>query len=454
MKKTCAILVLIAWGSWWTWGGRCADPSNAAPMPDGIPEQVRQKDTTPDPHLLGCEMPAEENAALLRQQLLQRLGVDRWHEAGFRGQGVKIALLDSGFRGYRAHLGKTLPAKVRTQSFRFDGQLEGKDSQHGILCGEILHALAPEAELLLAAWEPNNPAQFLKAVRWAKEQGARVLSCSVIIPSWSDGAGGGHIHQELRGILGTGDEPADVLFFASAGNTAQRHWHGRFRDNGQGYHDWHDGIIDNKVYPWDNQRLSVELYWNSEARYQVVVQDDDSGERVAQASAVCPGQHYCAAARFQPQASRCYRVRVKLVSGPPGPFHLVVLGGHLTYRHSAGSIAFPADGEHVVAVGAVDAAGERMSYSSCGGAATPKPDFVGVVPFPSVWRPRPFSGTSAAAPQAAALAALWWSRHPHWTAAQTRAALQRHAIDLGPPGHDIETGHGLITLPTAGLSEQ
>src|SRR6266478_6661559 len=61
---------------------------------------------------------------------LARLGVDRWHEAGYRGRGVKIAVLDSGFRGYRAHLGKALPATILARSFRVDGNLEAKDSQH------------------------------------------------------------------------------------------------------------------------------------------------------------------------------------------------------------------------------------------------------------------------------------------------------------------------------------
>jgi subtilisin family serine protease len=92
--------------------------------------------------------------------------------------------------------------------------------------------------------------------------------------------------------------------------------------------------------------------------------------------------------------------------------------------------------------------GQRMTYSSCGpNSAQPKPDLVAPVPFPSLWRARPFSGTSASAPQAAALAALWWSRYPGWTAAQVRLALTSSARDLGPPGHDYETGYGLITLP-------
>jgi subtilisin family serine protease len=87
-------------------------------------------------------------------------------------------------------------------------------------------------------------------------------------------------------------------------------------------------------------------------------------------------------------------------------------------------------------------------YSSCGpNSRRPKPDFVATVPFASTWRSKPFTGTSAAAPQAAALAALVLSRHPDWTPAQVREALRRAAVDLAPPGHDDETGYGQLRLP-------
>src|SRR5262245_18187399 len=120
-------------------------------------------------------------------QHLARLGVERWRVAGQRGKGVRVAILDSGFRGYREHLGKSLPAHVLARSFRTDGNLEARDSQHGILCGEVVHALAPDAELLLANWQPEQPETFLQAVAWARGQGARVISCSCIMPNWSDG---------------------------------------------------------------------------------------------------------------------------------------------------------------------------------------------------------------------------------------------------------------------------
>src|SRR5437870_1429202 len=86
---------------------------------------------------------ASTNVARDRARLLARLGVDRWHAAGVRGQGVKVAVIDSGFRGWRAFLGHALPGRVLARSFRLDSALESRDSQHGILCGEVIHTLAP-----------------------------------------------------------------------------------------------------------------------------------------------------------------------------------------------------------------------------------------------------------------------------------------------------------------------
>jgi subtilisin family serine protease len=134
--------------------------------------------------------------------------------------------------------------------------------------------------------------------------------------------------------------------------------------------------------------------------------------------------------------------------GAAGRFHLAALCSNLQYSTMPGSVAFPADGPEVVAVGAVDDQGRREDYSSCGpNSLQPKPDIVAPVPFASALRARPFGGTSAAAPQAAALAALWWSRHPDWSAARVRSSIIDSAHDLGPRGHDWETGYGCIRLP-------
>jgi subtilisin family serine protease len=436
---------------------RCAPPALGGllvlvlVLGPGTPPQPAPAETVNCPEI-PCESivtPPDVDRFLLRQRTehLARLGVEDWHGAGCRGQGVKVAVLDTGFRGYRGKLGTVLPARVNARSFREDRNLEAKDSQHGILCAEIIHAVAPEAELLFANWDADQPAGFLDAVRWARRQGARIISCSVIMPGWSDGEGGGPVHAALEPTIGSGREAGDLLFFASAGNTARRHWTGPFHDNGSGWHQWAPDRLDNLLTPWSLERVSVALCWSARPSYRVTVVDADTGKEVARSTAA-PGDSGCVVVRFDPEEYHQYRVRIQCLQGAPGKFHLLAMAADLERTTARGSILFPADGTRVLAVGAVDAAGQRCSYSSCGpNSRQPKPDFVGLVPFPSLWRPQPFGGTSAAAPQAAGLAALWASRHPTWTAQQISEALRQSAQDLGPPGHDWETGHGRLLLP-------
>jgi subtilisin family serine protease len=391
---------------------------------------------------------APETIRARRAEHLTQIGAEQWHRLGHRGRGVKVAILDTGFRGYRDHLGRSLPDQVVARSFREDGNLEARDSQHGILCGEVVHALAPDAQLLFANWEHDDPASFLAAVRWARQEGARVISCSVIMPGWSDGEGGGKVHEALSAILGPGDSSTGVLFFACAGNTAKRHWSGPFQDDGAGCHLWKPGERSNRLTPTGTERVSVELTWKAGPDYHLAVYDADSGKEVASSPARRDEARCSAAARFEPEPRHRYLFRVRLAHGPAGAFHCVILGGGLEHTSARGSIVFPADGPEVVAVGAVDTAGRRLVYSSCGpNSASPKPDLVASVPFPSLWRTKPFAGTSAAAPQAAALAALWLSRQPDWSADRIRQVLRRNALHPGETGHSFETGYGLIRLP-------
>src|SRR6516165_7511667 len=221
---------------------------------------------------------------LERGRHLEQLGAQRWHDAGYLGQGVKIAILDTGFQGYKKFLGLALPEQVQIRSFRRDGNAEAKGSQHGILCAEVVHALAPGAELLLANWEPDDPASFLDAVRWARQAGARVITCSLIMPSWSDGEGGGPVHAALERLLGAGNRAGDILFFASAGNTAQRHWAGAFCPDNRGFHQWARKQNENQLHPWGKERIAVELYGPSSIPYDLEVFDTDSHALVGRAS--------------------------------------------------------------------------------------------------------------------------------------------------------------------------
>lgn len=377
---------------------------------------------------------------------LEKLGVPAWHKASVRGAGIKVAILDSGFRGYKKALGKALPKNVTVKSFRKDGNLEAKNSQHGILCAEIIHHIAPEAELLFANWEPETPEQFLQAVRWVRKEGAHLISCSIIMPSWSDGEGGGKVHEELTKILGKGDK-GDGLFVASAGNTALRHWAGTFNPGRDGWHLWTNLRRENTIRPYGADRVSVELTMPRAVSYELVIRDQSAGKDVGRARTRTVNGVTSAVVRFDPNYGHRYAVRLRAVTkhAPRERFHVTVLGGKLGEARKAGSIPFPADGAGVIAVGAVDSKGHRHAYSSCGPAGKgTKPDLTATVPFPSNWRPeQPFAGTSAASPQVAGVAALIWSRYPNLTAAQVREKLHRAAGKK----HDTEKGYGMVKLP-------
>jgi subtilisin family serine protease len=265
-----------------------------------------------------------------------------------------------------------------------------------------------------------------------------VITCSMIMPGWSDGEGNGSVHRELASVLGD-----DVLFFASAGNTALRHWGGPALPDRAGWHQWQPGITSNALRPLGNERVSIELAHGPGAVFDLVVSDAKTGEEAGH----CRSDGN-AVVRFEPRPGRSYAVRLRVVEGGRPRFHLTALGAKLAVATQAGSIPFPGDGAGVVAVAAVDETARRQSYSSCGPVSRqPKPDLSAPVPIPSLWRAgQPFSGTSAAAPQAAGVAALVWASEPTSKASAVRARLAAAAQRLRP-GHCVEIGHGVVRLP-------
>ena len=313
----------------------------------------------------------------------------------------------------------------------------------------MVHAVAPDAEVLFANWDPDCPDSFLDAVRWARAQGANVITCSIVMPCWSDGEGNGPIHKRLREILGDGTKPGDPLFFSCAGNTAQRHWAGTFTPGPGGCHLWSGKGVVNRVDPWGNERVSLELSWSDPAsRYTLEVVDPDTGNPVAGCTYKFQADPLSVTARFMPKSDGSYSVRLRQDQGKPGKFHFNSLAAYLSEVRNVGSIPFPGDGPEVVTVGAITMDGRRASFSACGpNSPRPKPDVVAPIPFGTFLRDRPFSGTSCATPQAAAVAALCWSANLQWDAARVRSYVISQARDLGPAGHDFETGYGAVHLP-------
>src|ERR1700722_7275292 len=89
-----------------------------------------------------------------------RLGGMTWRAGGYFGRGVKVAVLDGDFYGYKEERGASLPWNVVAKSFRDDEDLETGSTGHGLRAAQVVHALAPRAELLLINWEPSRPERF------------------------------------------------------------------------------------------------------------------------------------------------------------------------------------------------------------------------------------------------------------------------------------------------------
>jgi subtilisin family serine protease len=92
-------------------------------------------------------------------------GVAPWRSAGYTGAGVKIAVIDTGFQGYKSLLGTELPFNVMAESFREDDLVDGV-SEHGTAAAEIVHDMAPGAELLLVV--TDDELSLAQAVPWCQ----------------------------------------------------------------------------------------------------------------------------------------------------------------------------------------------------------------------------------------------------------------------------------------------
>lgn len=127
-------------------------------------------------------------------------------------------------------------------------------------------------------------------------------------------------------------------------------------------------------------------------------------------------------------------------------------------------VAFPANVEGVITVGAIDRNGNIQNYSSRGvemdlvapSGGVPgdvvTTDRMGALGYNNGNNPNyafEFNGTSAACPQVAGVAALMLSTNPNLTEVQVRTILQQTATDMGASGFDNTFGFGRLNAHAA-----
>ena len=346
------------------------------------------------------------------------INADKQHSLGTTGKGVKVAIVDFGFAGYEDLLGTELPENVTVMSFRADGDITGGGEIHGTACAEIVHDVAPDAELYLVNYDGYSY-QLEGVVNYSILEEVDIVS---------------HSAGSTTGLFDGDDYPCTIIddavfrhgliWINAAGNSAQRHWEGIFNDaDSNGYHEFElpcDGELGQTFCADKGDFVVLHLSWND--TWSCATQDydfyivDSSGSEVVAASENPQNGSFGhipveGVGFLAPYTDCFYIVIANYNATKPVHFELYSWYHDLDCNVEASSLCVEATALGSIAAGAVDCedCSTLEPYSSRGPTndGRLKPDYVGPDCVSTcAYSPYPFCGTSAATPHVAGAFAL------------------------------------------------
>jgi hypothetical protein len=409
-------------------------------------------------------LPLKPHACAFTSEGVAKTGANSWQIlTSFHGQNpVKVAVLDLGFTGYQELLGTELPATVTAKSFRSDQLLDTE--VHGTACAEIVHDMAPDAELFLVNF--NTDTEQHQAVSWLISQGVNIISYSVGWTNAGDGKGTGPITYDVDRAANAG-----IVWCSAAGNDADVHWEGTFSDpDSNGFHNFPDNDEYLELALPSHATVIVSLNWDdwgtwsgsdysgSNNDYDLMFYQKSGGSwshlwdstNPQNGAGDWPVEEDGA---YNPSASTAIvGIRIyKRNATRNCKMEIFVYGinGPIEYNVPAGSLTTPADSARCVAVGASDVTNDSYHYYSSRGPTHDgrlKPNFTA----PSgtsgaTYGDHNFYGTSSSTPHMAGAFALLKEKTPY-TLAQIAELITARALDLGDPGPDYKFGVGRLNL--------
>ncbi len=379
------------------------------------------------------------------------------HAAGAKGQGVKVAVIDGGFRG-ADKLPEDMPVRRWFRDYTHTGIYAGTTA-HGTACAEIIYDVAPEAELYL--YKVEDIVDLENAKDRCIQNGVAIVNYSATWVGEGFGDGRGIICDIVNDAADNG-----ILWVNAVGNYAQKHYMGFWHDSdADNRHDFATG--DDLVNFVDEIEIAdairVTLTWDdwpiTTADYDLYLYHQDAFGNIEEVSKSTDVQGEGGAPveflEYVALQEGTYGISVVRV-GEAEPKKLRVWSWHhdIEYPVPASSLGIPSDARGSLSVGAIHLdqwdSGTVASYSSRGPTADGriKPDLVAPsgVTTASYGVDRLFGGTSAATPHVAGAAALLKSANPSLSRDDLWKALVEATVDLGAPGKDDSTGYGKLVL--------
>jgi hypothetical protein len=462
-------------------GGRILAQAGAAVTATIRPSALRGLAATPG--VASVRKPTRA-VTLADSEGVAKSGAAAWHAAGQRGAGVTIAVVDTGFANLTEEK-LTLPPNLPVLTVVNGNHCaDVNKTQHGTAVAEIVHQMAPDAQLLLYCVDDN--VGFASAETELQAAGATVVNSSLGFPGDSRGDGYGAADSTATTVRTA--RQAGILWVQSAGNSAADHWSGTLADadhdgyvdlNGTGSTNSFDVVsvppsgVAQLFLQWDQWPTSSATVALRAVGLQCIdaacsgyAANQVGSFRAAHGSGTKPVLDISTPVNTSPYdqdwvisvefgtgaAARRYDLNYYGdVEGFPS-----YLAGTNPARGAAGSMSEPASSPYAFAVGAANQADNTLEqYSSRGSTIDGriKPDILGFDGTTSNLSEFSggFYGTSAAAPHVAGAAALVAAANPAMDAAQIQAFLQARAASTLDPTTNVNpatnaSGHGLLNL--------
>ena len=249
-------------------------------VPKGVPTSRKQS----VPESIGrAPIPPPTPVPVISQGVAVH-GARAWHSDSHRGAGIKIGIIDTSFDGFRALGGVELPlvSEIKARCYTYDtdttpspniddcGDNDSETDYHGTAVAQAIVDMAPLASLYVSnaprrAGSAEAATRLKQDVEWMIGEGVRVINYSF---GWGFRVGLGD------GIARWRDDPLDtidaaasagIIWVNSAGNRAQRIWHGPFSDTDSPSDDYHDFAAndDRNYITFGNETdVTVEMRWN------------------------------------------------------------------------------------------------------------------------------------------------------------------------------------------------